>query len=113
MKLARAPIQLEADPPDWLADALAAIETGRAVRKEFEGGGRLHIDRPLPFLCVHLSGSDEAPVAREVVRANALTCSHRTLPRRNLSSPPSENCSSVASAPSWCSKRTNSPRMSS
>lgn len=71
MKLARAPIQLEADPPDWLADALAAIEAGRAVRKEFEGGGRLHIDRALPFLCVHFTRSDEAPVAREVVRANA------------------------------------------
>ncbi len=71
MKLARAAIQLEADPPDWLADALAAIEAGRAVRKEFEGGGRLHIDRALPFLCVHFTRSDEAPVAREVVRANA------------------------------------------
>lgn len=113
MKLARAAIQLEADPPDWLADALAAIEAGRAVRKEFEGGGRLHIDRALPFLCVHFTRSDEAPVAREVVRANASHLLAPALPRRNLSSPPSENCSSVDSAPSWCSKWTNSPRMSS
>ncbi|MCG5484697.1 MAG: flavohemoglobin expression-modulating QEGLA motif protein [Sinorhizobium meliloti] len=71
MKLARIPIEAGVDPPDWLAEALAAIEAGRAVRKEFEGGGRLHIDRALPFLCVHLAGSDGAPVAREVVRANA------------------------------------------
>lgn len=70
MKLARASIQAEANHPDWLAEALAAIHAGKAVRQEFAGGGRLHIDRALPFLCVHLAG-DAAPVAREIVRANA------------------------------------------
>ncbi|PST23841.1 flavohemoglobin expression-modulating QEGLA motif protein [Mesorhizobium plurifarium] len=71
MKPARAPMDAEANHPHWLAEALAAISADRAVRKEFEGGGRLHIDRALPFLCVHLSPSGDAPVAREVVRANA------------------------------------------
>src|SRR5688572_8603288 len=40
------------DTPDvFLAEVAAAIRAGEPVRREVPGG-RLHIDRPLPFLCV-------------------------------------------------------------
>ncbi|QFI70301.1 flavohemoglobin expression-modulating QEGLA motif protein [Sinorhizobium alkalisoli] len=70
MKLANANAARGADAPEWLDEALSAIQAGKAVRKELADGGRLHIDRALPFLCVHISG-DEEPVAREIVQANA------------------------------------------
>ncbi|MCZ4089168.1 flavohemoglobin expression-modulating QEGLA motif protein [Sinorhizobium psoraleae] len=60
-----------ADTPDWVAEALASINAGKAVRKDLPDGGRLHIDRALPFLCLHISGEDEGPVAREIAQANA------------------------------------------
>jgi uncharacterized protein (TIGR02421 family) len=71
MKLAGARAFTEPNRPEWLRKALAAIEEDKAVRQEFTGGGRLHIDRALPFLCVHVSGADRAPVARDIVQANA------------------------------------------
>ncbi|ASY65588.1 hypothetical protein SJ05684_b46060 (plasmid) [Sinorhizobium sojae CCBAU 05684] len=70
MKLANAGASRDANPPEWLDEVLSSIQAGKAVRKEFAGGGRLHIDRALPFLCVHVSG-DEDPVAREIAQANA------------------------------------------
>jgi uncharacterized protein (TIGR02421 family) len=54
-----------------IEEVLESINTGKPVRKEFEGGGRLHMDRPLPFLCVHLTDARNEPAAREVVSANA------------------------------------------
>ncbi len=51
-------------------DALAALAAGRSVRQEF-AGGRLHIDRPLPFLCVHVGDPDHHAVAREIAAAHA------------------------------------------
>lgn len=58
-------------PWDALLDeVLAALEAGRPVRQEFDGG-RLHIDRPLPFLCLHVGGGSDHAVAREVASANA------------------------------------------
>ncbi|MGH6805538.1 MAG: hypothetical protein ACREEJ_01605, partial [Ensifer adhaerens] len=35
----------------WLGEIIACLQAGKAVRRDFAGGGRLHIDRPLPFLC--------------------------------------------------------------
>lgn len=70
MKLASARIPPEANLKDWMAEVLAAIEAGKPVRKEL-AGGRLHIDRALPFICVHLSGDNSTPVAQEVAQANA------------------------------------------
>ncbi|WP_342587477.1 flavohemoglobin expression-modulating QEGLA motif protein [Pararhizobium antarcticum] len=65
-----------------MAEVLACIETGKSVRKEFGDGGRLHIDRPLPFLCVFVeAGKREAGsalgvgdhvVARDIASANAV-----------------------------------------
>ncbi|WP_085035534.1 flavohemoglobin expression-modulating QEGLA motif protein [Ensifer aridi] len=71
MKLASARIPRQAGFPDWMAEVIAAIEAGKPVRQELAAGGRLHIDRPLPFLCVHLSGDHSSPVAREIAQANA------------------------------------------
>jgi uncharacterized protein (TIGR02421 family) len=53
-----------------IEEVLGALDAGKPVRKEFEEGGRLHIDRPLPFLCVHLTDARDL-AAREVVSANA------------------------------------------
>jgi uncharacterized protein (TIGR02421 family) len=50
-------------------DVLADIDAGKPVRRDLEDGGRLHIDRALPFLCVHVSDEDDA--ARDVASSNA------------------------------------------
>ena len=51
--------------------ALAALAGGRPVREDFAEEGRLHVDRPLPFLCVHLTEGRAQPAARGVASANA------------------------------------------
>lgn len=51
-------------------DVIAALEAGKPVRREFEGG-RLHIDRPQPFLFLHVGDPEKHMVAREVASANA------------------------------------------
>ncbi|MDX3974275.1 flavohemoglobin expression-modulating QEGLA motif protein [Shinella sp.] len=51
-------------------DVIEALEAGKPVRRDLEGG-RLHIDRPLPFLCLHVGEPDSHVVAREVATANA------------------------------------------
>lgn len=51
-------------------EVAAAIAAGKPVRRELEGG-RLHIDRPLPFLCLCIGAPDTHVVAREVAAANA------------------------------------------
>jgi len=39
---------------DGLIDAVRSrLSDGRAVRRTLPGGGRVHIDRPLPFLCIY------------------------------------------------------------
>lgn len=55
----------------WLGEIIACLQAGKAVRREFAGGGRLHIDRPLPFLCVHIAETKHAAVAREITQSNA------------------------------------------
>ncbi|MGH6858887.1 MAG: flavohemoglobin expression-modulating QEGLA motif protein [Phyllobacterium sp.] len=54
-----------------VAEALALIEAGKAVRRDLEHGGRLHIDRALPFLCVYVGDGRNAGAALDVVSANA------------------------------------------
>ena len=51
-------------------DVIAAIDAGKPIREDFDDGGRLHIDRPLPFLCVHVGGNQDC-AARDVAAANA------------------------------------------
>ena len=56
---------------DWLEEVANCIRDGRPVRRELPDGGRLHIDRPLPFLCVHIAEEGVEQVARDVAQANA------------------------------------------
>jgi len=51
---------------------LADVAAGRPVRKKLPGGGRLHLDRPLPFLCVYRRppGRDD-PGTRRLVAGEA------------------------------------------
>jgi len=58
-------------PPEWLEEILDCIRTDKSVRKDFDDGGRLHIDRPLPFLSIFLIKGREDLAARDVVAANA------------------------------------------
>ena len=53
-----------------LADIAAALETGEPIRRDFGRGERLHIDRPMPFITVHVGRSRE-PAARDVVAASS------------------------------------------
>jgi uncharacterized protein (TIGR02421 family) len=63
----------EATPshPGWLEEILHCIGTDKSVRKDFDNGGRLHIDRPLPFLSVFIGKGREGPAARDIAAANA------------------------------------------
>lgn len=45
------------------------VGAGKPIRSDLPDGGRLHVDRPLPFLCVHI-GADRA-AARDVAASNA------------------------------------------
>ena len=52
-------------------DVLGCIDAGKSVRRDLEDGSRIHIDRPLPFLCVYVSDGRDADAARAVASANA------------------------------------------
>ena len=54
--------------PSAVEDALASIEAGKPVRFDLDGG-RLHIDRAQPFLCVYIG--HDANAAFDVASANA------------------------------------------
>lgn len=41
---------------DLVDDVASCLEAGKAIRRDVGKDGRLHIDRPLPFLCLHLTG---------------------------------------------------------
>jgi hypothetical protein len=50
---------------------LECLTRGEAVRRDLPGGGRVHIDRPLPFLCVHASDGVAESAALDVATAHA------------------------------------------
>ena len=60
-----------ATAPEWLEDVLDCIRTDKSVRKDFGDDSRLHIDRPLPFLCVFIERGREDSAARDVAAAHA------------------------------------------
>lgn len=61
----------EPDEVDVLADLCAAVREGRSVRRKLPFGGRLHVDRPLPFLVIHRGDdSRRASAARAVTTAS-------------------------------------------
>ncbi len=39
--------------PEFVAQVCERLDAGRAVRRTLPGGGRLHMDRALPFLCLY------------------------------------------------------------
>jgi uncharacterized protein (TIGR02421 family) len=51
------------------SDLDALFRDGKPIRREFGNGNRLHVDRPLPFLCVHVGSQQDA--AFHAVSANA------------------------------------------
>ncbi|MCV9967100.1 flavohemoglobin expression-modulating QEGLA motif protein [Pararhizobium sp. BT-229] len=57
--------------PEWMEEILDCLRTDKPVRKDFDHGGRLHIDRPLPFLSVFLVRGRDDLAARDVAAANA------------------------------------------
>jgi uncharacterized protein (TIGR02421 family) len=63
-------IDVEREPGTAIDKAISAINDGKPIREDFENGGRLHIDRPLPFICVYL-GEIQDCAARGVASANA------------------------------------------
>jgi uncharacterized protein (TIGR02421 family) len=57
---------------DLVESLRARIERGLPVRRRLPGGGRLHVDRPLPFLCVHRAASGgRDPATADLVRTQA------------------------------------------
>lgn len=53
-----------------LAEIAASLAAGEPIRRDFGRGERLHIDRPMPFLCVLVGGRRQL-AARDVVSANS------------------------------------------
>ncbi|RWB05085.1 MAG: flavohemoglobin expression-modulating QEGLA motif protein [Mesorhizobium sp.] len=51
------------------SDLDALLRDGKPIRRDFGNGNRLHMDRPLPFLCVHVGSHQDA--AFHAVSANA------------------------------------------
>lgn len=51
------------------SDLDALLRDGQPIRRDFGNGNRLHMDRPLPFLCVHVGSHQDA--AFHAVSANA------------------------------------------
>ncbi len=60
----------DGDTADLVAIVRDRIARGLPVRRRPAGGGRLHIDRPLPFLCVHRAASVRDHAA-DLVRSQA------------------------------------------
>ena len=58
------------EPAGDLARVAAALEAGPPIRLDLARRGRLYLDRPLPFIAVHV-GHRAAPAARAITMANA------------------------------------------
>ncbi len=69
MKLS--PVSIQDAEQDLLDMVKTCLESGKAVRQDVGADGRLHIDRPLPFLCVHLTKGEKNLAARDIAAAHA------------------------------------------
>ncbi len=56
---------------DILDEVVACLEAGKAIRTDIGTDGRLHMDRPLPFLCLHLTAGTKNLAARDIASAHA------------------------------------------
>lgn len=61
----------QVDTSDILDDVLACLQAGKAIRRDIGTGGRLYMDRPLPFLCLHLTAGTKNLAARDIASAHA------------------------------------------
>jgi uncharacterized protein (TIGR02421 family) len=64
------PNEMQRSSDATVDDVIAAIDAGKPIRQDFDDGSRLHIDRPLPFLCVYI-GEGHDCAARDIASANA------------------------------------------
>ena len=71
MKSRRAPDNANRESFAFMPEVLASLEAGKPIRRDLPGGGRLHIDRPLPFICLHVLDDRQQVAARDVAAANA------------------------------------------
>lgn len=60
-----------AEKLDIVGDIVAALEDGKAVRETLPSGTRIHIDRPLPFICVHQQTEGQRQAAYDITTSNA------------------------------------------
>jgi uncharacterized protein (TIGR02421 family) len=58
-------------PAELVGHVLDCLGAGTPVRRNLPGGGRIHIDRPLPFICLHVIAPDQDRAARDLATANA------------------------------------------
>jgi uncharacterized protein (TIGR02421 family) len=57
---------------ELIEEVLTALRRGQPVRSDLPGGGRLHIDRHLPFLCVHRTpAARPEPGTGQLIRGEA------------------------------------------
>ncbi|MBN7806940.1 flavohemoglobin expression-modulating QEGLA motif protein [Agrobacterium rosae] len=56
---------------DVLAHVVDYLAEEKAIRQDIGVDGRLHIDRPLPFLCLHLTNGSKNLAARDIASAHA------------------------------------------
>lgn len=62
----------EPDFPSVTAAVVERLKENRRVRRNLPGGGRVRIDRQLPFLCLYrIPAGDDQPVARHLVTTEA------------------------------------------
>jgi len=52
-------------------DIVAALGRAKAVREALPSGGRVHIDRPLPFICVHQQNEGPRQAAYDIATSHA------------------------------------------
>lgn len=52
-------------------EIVAALVDAKAVRETLPSGGRVHIDRPLPFICVYQQSDGSRKAAHDIATANA------------------------------------------
>lgn len=56
---------------DLIAVVRERLVAGKPIRRRLDGGGRLHIDRPLPFLCVYRAPASPDLGTADLVRTQA------------------------------------------
>lgn len=54
-----------------IAEIVDCLRSGKSIRRDLPEGGRLHIDRPLPFLCLHILSEKDNTAAREIASSHA------------------------------------------